>query len=210
MQNEFQSDVSRLLEEAQQSAQQGEHEKAYQSSLRATTLAPEEPLAWYLRSQHAPSTEEQLMCLSRAYSLDPKSLDTKIQLRTAVQNLLKQEPFLAYVHETEEFYQVRSGSEMLINIPKNRIFEIPYLKKKPGLAQPAFRWLSLSILALFLGGVGAVVFAPVAAFQALRLHASTPSEGERVRLVIVFLLAVIIWLAAIPISWLLLIRFYPP
>ena len=210
MQNEFQSDVSRLLEEAKQSAQQGEREKAYQSSLRATTLAPDEPLAWYLRSQNAPSTEEQLMCLSRAYSLDPKSPDTKIQLRTAVQNLLKQEPFLAYVHETEEFYQVRSGRELLINIPKNRTFEIPYLKKKPGLAQPAFRWLSLSILALFLGGVGAVVFAPVAAFQALRLHASTPSEGERVRLVIVFLLAVIIWLAAIPISWLLLIRFYPP
>jgi hypothetical protein len=97
----------------------------------------------------------------------------------------------------------------LVNVPKNRTFEIPYLKKKPGLAQPAFRWLSLSILALFLGGVGAVVFAPIAAFQALRLHTSAPSEAERVRLLIVFLLAVIIWLTAIPISWLLLIRFYP-
>jgi hypothetical protein len=30
-----------------------------------------------------------------------------------------------------------------------------------------------------------------------------------VRLLIVFILAVLIWLAAIPISWLLLIRFYP-
>jgi hypothetical protein len=210
MQNDFQSNVSRLLEEAKQSAQHGEREKAYQISLRATTVAPEDPLAWYVRSRNAPSPEEQLMCLSRAYSLDPKFPDTKIQLRTAIQNLLKQEPFLAYVHETEEFYQVRSGRELLINIPKNRTFEIPYLKKKPGLAQPAFRWLSLSILALFLGGVGAVVCAPVAAFQALRLHASTPSEGERIRLVIVFLLAVIIWLAAIPISWLLLIRFFPP
>ena len=149
------------------------------------------------------------MCLSRAYSLDPHYPETQEALRTAVHTLLKQEAFLAYVYETEAFYQVRSGRELLINIPKNRTFEIPYLKKKPGLAQPAFRWLSVSVLALFLGGVGAVVFAPIAAFQALRLHASAPSEGERVRLLIVFLLSVIIWLAAIPISWLLLIRLYP-
>lgn len=205
----LQTEISQLLEEVRQLAQQGEREKAYQSSLKATAVAPNAALAWYLRAQNALSTEERLMCLSRAYSLDPNYPETKEDLRTAVQTLLKQESFLAYVYETEAFYQVRSGREMLINIPKNRAFEIPYLKKKPGPAQPAFRWLSLSILALFLGGVGAVFFAPIAAFQALRLSASAPSEGERVRLLIVFLLSVIIWLAAIPISWLLLIRFYP-
>ncbi|HEY9529660.1 MAG TPA: hypothetical protein VIR02_21390, partial [Anaerolineales bacterium] len=69
--------------------------------------------------------------------------------------------------------------------------------------------LSFAVLALFLGGVGAVLFAPVAAFQALRLQASAPTDGERMRLLIVFILSMIIWLAAIPISWLLLIRFYP-
>lgn len=208
MQKMLQTEIAQLLEEAGQLARQGEREKAYRSSLKATSLAPNEPLAWYLRSQTSASTEEQLMCLSRAYSLDPKFSDAKEDLRIAVQGLLKQEPFLAYVHETAEFYQVRSGREMLVNIPKDRTFEIPYLKKKPGLAQPAFRWLSWSILGLLLGGVGAVLFAPLAAFQALRLHASAPTEGERVRLLIVFLLAVIIWLAAIPISWLLLIRFF--
>jgi hypothetical protein len=209
MQNELQSKVSRLLEDAEQSVQQGNRQKAYRSSLKATSLAPNEPLAWYLRSQTAPSTEEQLMCLSRAYSLDTAYPEAKKELRIAVQALLKQEPFLAFVYETEEFYQVRSGRDLLINIPKNRTFETPYLKKAPGLAKPAFRWLSLSLLALFLGGVGAVLFAPIAAFQALRLQASAPSRGDRVRLLIVFILAVIIWLAAIPISWLLLIRLYP-
>ena len=208
MQKMLQTEIAQLLEEAGQLARQGKRQKAYQTSLRATSLAPNEALAWYLRSQTSASTEEQLMCLSRAYSLDPKFSDAKEDLRIAVQGLLKQEPFLAYVHETDELYQVRSGREMLINIPKNRTVEIPYLKKKPGLAQPAFRWLSWSILGLLLGGLGAVLFAPVAAFQALRLHASAPTEGERVRLLIVFLLAVIIWLAAIPISWLLLIRFF--
>ena len=209
MQPNLQSEISQLLEEAGKFAQQGKREKAYQSSLKATSLAPDEPLAWYIRSQNAPSREEQLMCLSHAYSLAPQDTQTKKELHTAVRTLLKQEPFLAYVYETEQFYQVRSGRDLLINIPKNRTFDLPYLKKKPGLAQPAFRWLSFALLALFLGGVGAVLFAPIAAFQALRLQASAPTDGERMRLLIVFILAVIIWLAAIPISWLLLIRFYP-
>jgi hypothetical protein len=209
MEKQLQTEVSQLLEEAGIFAQQGQREKAYRSSLRATTIAPGEHLAWYIRSQNAPSPEEQLMCLSHAFSLAPDHAEINKELRTAIHSLLKQEPFLAYVYETEQFYQVRSGRDLLINIPKDRTFETPYLKKKPGLAQPAFRWLSLALLALFLGGVGAVIFAPVAAFQALHLQASAPTEGERMRLLIAFILSVLIWLAAIPISWLLLIRFYP-
>lgn len=209
MQKRLQTEVSQLLEEVGQLAQQGEREKAYQSSLKATSMAPDEPLAWYLRSQAAPSPEERLMCLSRAYSLDTAFPDAKKELRTAVQTLLKQEPFLAYVHETEEFYQVRSGRDLLINIPKNRAFEKPYLQKTPEFSRPAFRWLSISLLALFLGGVGALLLAPITAFQALRLQAASPSRGDRMRLWIVFILSVIIWLASIPISWLLLIRLYP-
>ena len=209
MQKKLQSEVSQLLEEAGQLAQQGEREKAYQTSLRATGIAPDEPLAWYLRSQAASSVEEQLMCLSRSYALDTAHPDTKKELHSAIQALLKQEPFLAYVHETPEFYQVRSGRDLLVNIPKNRTFEIPYLKKPPGLAKQAFHWLSLSLFGLFLGGVGAVLLAPITAFQALRLQASSPPHSDRVRLWVVFILSVIIWLAAIPISWLLLIRFFP-
>ena len=209
MRKKLQTEVSQLLEEVGQLVQRGEREKAYQSSLRATSVAPDVPLAWYLRSQAAPSLEEQLMCLSRAYSLDPGFPDAKKELRTAVHGLLKQEPFLAYVHETEELYQVRSGRDLLINIPKNRVFEIPYLQKAPGLARPAFRWLSLSLLALFLGGVGAVLLAPITVFQVLRLQASSPTRGDRIRLWIVLILSVIIWLASIAISWLFLIRFYP-
>jgi hypothetical protein len=209
MQTNLQTEVSQLLEEAATYARQGKRAKAYESSLKATAIAPNEPLAWYLRSQNAASREEQLMCLSHAYTLAPDHSETKKELRAAVRALLKQEPFLAYVYETDKYYQVRSGRDLLINVPKDRTYEIPYLKRPPGLAKPAFRWLSWSILALLLGGVGAVLLAPVAAFQALRFQAAAKTEGDRMRLLIVFILAVIVWLAAIPISWLLLIRFYP-
>ena len=208
MQNELQSNVSRLLVEAEQSAQQGNRQEAYRSSLKATSLAPNEPRAWYLRSQTSASPEEQLMCLSRAYSLDPTFSDVKKDLRIAVQDLLKQEPFLAYVHETEELYQVRSGRDLLINIPKNRVFEKPYLQQVPGPLKPVYDWLYLSLLALLLGGVGALVLAPITAFQALRLQSSSLPRGDQVRLHILLSISIIIWLASIPISLLLLLRVF--
>jgi len=209
MQKQLPAEVAQLLEEVGQLVQQGEREQAYRHSLRATSAAPDEPLAWYLRSQAAPSPEEQLMCLSRAYSLDPAFPPVQQDLHSAIHGLLKQEPFLAYVYETQEFYQVRSGRDLLVNIPKNRAFETPYLQKAPGLARPAFRWLGLALLGLFIGGVGGVLLAPVVVFQVLRLQAGSPPREERIRLWIVCILAVMIWLTSIPISWLLLIRLYP-
>jgi hypothetical protein len=207
MQTELQSQISRLLEEAQDYAQQGEREKAYQISLRATSVAPDEPLAWYVRSRNAPSYEEQLMCLSRAYALDTKRPEARTELRTAVQELLQKEPFLAYVYETPELYQVRSGRDLLVNIPKNRAYETPYLKRNPGPAAPAYRLLYLSLIGLLLGGIGAVILAPIAVFQVLRLQSTSLSHSDRIRARVILVFSVIIWLAAIPISWLLLIRF---
>ncbi len=201
-------EVSQLLQDAEHSIQQGKREIAYQSSLKATSLAPHEPLAWYLRSQSAPSSEEQLICLSRAYSLDPDFQDAKKELRAAVQGLLKQEPFLAYVHETEVLYQVRSSLGFLINIPKNRVFEKPYLQKDTGPLKPIFGWLYVSLLALMLGGVGALLLAPITTFQALRLRSTALPQGDQVRVWVLMIIAVLIWLAAIPISFLLLIRIF--
>lgn len=209
MQQDFQPQVSALLEQAEESARQGEREKAYQISLRATSVAPGEPLAWYLRSRNAPSLEEQLMCLNRVFALDPKQAEAKAELRTAVQELLKKEPFLAYVYETQELYQVRSGHDLLINIPKDRAYETPYLQKEPGPVNPAYRWLSLAIIGLLFGGVGAILLAPMAVFQVLRIQTMPLVRADRVRAWVIFFLAVVIWLLAIPVSWLLLIRFFP-
>lgn len=205
----LQIEVSELLEKAGQFVQQGKREQAYQAGLKATSIAPDEPLAWYARSRAAPSAEEQLMCLSRAYSLNPAFPDARDELRAAVQALLKQEPFLAYVLETEELYQVRSGRDLLVTIPKNRVFERPYLKRDPGPLRYAFRWLYISLAALLLGGLGAFLVAPVTVFLALRSRPSLLSAGDRVRSWVVLLLSLAIWLASIPLGLLLLIRLLP-
>jgi hypothetical protein len=209
MQTELQSQVSRLLAEAEQSTERGEREKAYQISLKVTSIAPDESFAWYLRSQNAASHEEQLMCLSRAFALDTKHPGAKTELRAAVQELLKKEPFLAYVYETQELYQVRSGRDMLINIPKNRAYETPYLKRKPGPVQTAYRWLYFSLLGLLLGGVGAVLLAPIAVLHVLRLQSMPLSPSDRSRAWVVFIFSILVWVLSIPISWLLLVRLLP-
>ncbi len=56
-------------------------------------------------------------------------------------------------------------------------------------------------------GVGALLLAPIAVFQILRLQTRPLVRSDRVRLWIVFLLSVAVWLISIPISWLFLIRF---
>jgi len=59
-----------------------------------------------------------------------------------------------------------------------------------------------------LGGVGALVLAPITAFQALRFQSSPLSRGDQVRVWILLIVSFLIWLAAIPISLLLLIRIF--
>jgi hypothetical protein len=209
MPKELQTQVSHLLQEADHYSQQGKREMAYQSSLEATNLAPEEPMGWYLRARSAPSHEEKLMCLSRAFALDTRRPEARTELRTAVQDLLKKEPFLAYVYETPELYQVRSGRDLLVNIPKSRAYETPYLQRRPGPVAPAYKWFHASLVGLILGGVAAVFLAPIAVFQGLRLLATPLLPGDRVRLWIILILSGLIWLVAIPISWLFLIRLFP-
>jgi hypothetical protein len=54
-----------------------------------------------------------------------------------------------------------------------------------------------------------VFLAPIAVFQGLRLLATPLLPGDRVRLWIILILSGLIWLIAIPISWLFLIRLFP-
>ena len=206
MQDTLQTQISRLLEDAEQSAQEGKREQAYQSSLTATNLAPHEPLAWYLRSQTAPSPEEQLICLSRVYSLSPDFPPAKGEMYMALKDLIKQEPTLVYLDETKDLYQVKWGRDLLINIPKNRVYEELYLKRKISPLQPAFVWLNMSILALLFGGVGAFFLAPIAAINAAQQWGAQLKRPDQVRLFVVLFLSAIVWLTSIPLSLLFLVH----
>jgi hypothetical protein len=67
----------------------------------------------------------------------------------------------------------------------------------------------MALFGLLLGGLGAIVLAPIAVFQVLRLQSTTLSRADRIRLWVIFIFSVLVWMISIPISWLLLIRFFP-
>jgi len=207
MQNELQTRVSRLLEQAEQATQQGKREKAYRTSLKVTDLAPDEPFGWYLRSKSAPSQEEQLVCLSRVYSLEPDFPPARGEMYAALRNLIKKEPSLAYVDETQDLYQVKSGMDLLLNVPKNRSYDELYLRRTAGPLKAAYSWLNMTLLTLFLGGVGAFFIAPLTALRALLLQRHIRERRDRVRLHVILILSAIIWIASIPLSLLFLIHF---
>lgn len=202
------SSVARILKNAEELADKGEGESAYLSSLNATNFAPRDPQAWYLRAQTAPSLEEQLMCLSRVCFLDPGFLDARRDLHVALRDLLKREPSLAYLKETAELYQVKSGFDLLINVPKNRVFEEPYLQREPGPLQPAFRWLFWALLALPLGGIGTFFLAPLVVFTALQVQSPSCHRRDRIRSLVLLMISTIIWFVSIPLSLILLIHLF--
>jgi len=207
MQNELRNKVSRLLEDAEQAAQQGKREKAYRASLKVTDLAHDEPLGWYLRSKTAPSQEEQLVCLSRVYSLEPDFPPAKGEMYTALRSLTKKEPSLAYVDENRDIYQVKSGLDLLLNVPKNRSYDEPYLRRTAGPLKGAYTWLNMAILTLFLGGVGAFFIAPITIMRTLLLRRHVRERRDRIRLLVILTLSTLIWIASIPLSLLFLIHF---
>lgn len=207
MQKELHTTVSRLLETADQATQQGNREKAYRTSLKVTHLAPDDPSGWFLRSKTAPSKEEQLVCLSRVYSLEPGFPPAKGEMYAALRSLIKVEPSLAYVDETRELYQVRGGMDLLLNVPKNRSYHEHYARRKPGPLRGAYSWLNMALLTLFLGGVGAFFIAPLTALRALVLQRHVRARRDRARVVVVLFLSVLIWIVSIPLGVLFLIRF---
>lgn len=199
--------TTRLLDEAEQAVQQGKKQKAYRASLEVTNLDPDEPLGWYLRSQTAPSQEEQLVCLSRVYSLNPDFPQARGKMHTALRGLVRQEPSLTYVDETRELYQVKTGMDLLLNVPKNRSYDELYVQRLEGPLKSAFSWLNLSLFSLFLGGVGAFFMAPLTAIRALLSYRSIRQRQDRVRLLVILLISGMIWLISVPIGLLFLVHF---
>lgn len=199
--------VARILKNVERQADRGQEDIAYRNSLNATTIAPQDPQAWYWRAQTAPSLEEKLICLSRVCSIDPGFPNAKNEMYSALRDLLEREPSLAYLKETEDLYQVKSGFDLLINVPKNRNFEQPYLERTPSPLQSSFRWLHLALFALPLGGIGAFLIAPILGLSALRYQSRSYQRRDRIRAIVLILLAILIWLVSIPLSLLFLIHF---
>lgn len=203
------SRLTRVLEHAEDLAQNGEHTKAYRASLNATMEAPRYAAAWHLRAETATSLEERIFCLSRLCALDPHFPPAKEKIHKAVRQLLEHEPSLAYLNETDTLYQLRSGLDLFLNVPKYRSRLEPYPAKRLNPTGPAYRLLGLAIIGLLFGGIGAFVLAPLAAYQAFRVQLQPLDRKDRIRSFVAIVLSTLLWIVALPLVFLFILHLLP-
>ena len=182
--------VTDLLAESEKAIRAGNSKKAYQLSVQATEVAPQSLQAWLLRATLAPTLEDRLFCVNRLNELAPGYQDRYNVAFFALKELLDKNPYLAYLEETDELYRVAS-TDRVLTVPKKRAPVETYPPEKPrsGPLPSAYRWLNVAILGLLVGGVGAVIFAPLAVMAAFRAQQSVQSQGEQVSSVVVLFVA---------------------
>jgi hypothetical protein len=123
-----------------------------------------------------------------------------------VWQLLAQDPFLLYIDETDDLYQVRHGAESALQVPKDRSVPEPYPVRRPVWLGRAYRWLWWALFGLLLAGLGAMLFATLAAFAALGVNLTPISRSDRIRSLVVLLLSGALWLVGLLLAVIFLVH----
>lgn len=170
---------SSSIELAQEAIRRGDRRVAYAICVQLTADDPTNEQAWLWRAGTAESQEESIAALSQVLTLNPANAAARQGLYEAVQGLLRHDAFLAYLGETDDFYQVRTKQDFRFAHPKDRAAPEPFPPLEPPPAQAAQRWLVWALVGLIPAGLGALLCAPPAALAALRLLRRHPTPGNR-------------------------------
>jgi hypothetical protein len=200
------SRVRALLNQVNETRKAGHPELAYQYSLEASRIAPQDPEVWLARAETAPSIEEKLLCLSRLHTLSPYHPDAQRKTYSVLREMLYQEPFLAYLDETDHLYQVRNGPALAVTLPKYRAVPERYPPDRPKSIHRAYRFLALALLGLVPAGLGTLFLAPMAALTAFSAIGTKLDRKNSFRAASVIVLAAVLWLVAIPLVLILVLH----
>jgi hypothetical protein len=200
--------ISDLLAESEKAVREGDRQHAYRLSVQATQIEPENIEAWLWRATLAPSLNERIICANRLNELAPGYQDKYNVAFFALKELLDQNPFLAYLEETDELYRVLTAERTVLSIPKKRAPVNPPPPEQPqaGPLRAAYRWLALAVIGLMLAGIGTVIFAPLAGLAAIRAQGSTEDRAERVSSMVVLIAAFVLFIIGVLLSLLFILH----
>ena len=185
--------VADLLAESEKAIRAGDSQRAYDLSLQATQVAPNNIEAWFLRATLAPSLEERLVCVNHLNELSPNHQDWHNVAYFALKDLLDKNPYLAYLEETEALYRVLNADHMVLSIPKKRSAANSAPSDGTSSLQAAYRLLVMAILGLLVAGIGTLIFAPLAAIAAIQGGLSLRSQAERVSSTVILVLSIVLF-----------------
>lgn len=202
--------VTDLLSASEKAVREGNGELAYQLSLQATQIEPNNVDAWLMRATLAPTLDERLACVNHLNELAPNFRDRYNVAFFALKDLLDRNPFLRYLEETDDLYRVVNAERVVLSIPKKRApaDPPPSEQPQPGPLRAAYRWLMLAIAGLLVAGLGTVIFAPVAAFAAIRAHRTEESHAEHVRSTVIVVVAFGLFIIGFLFSLLFFLHFF--
>jgi hypothetical protein len=123
-----------------------------------------------------------------------------------VRSLLVLDAFLLYLDESGDRYHVCHGVDQDLIIPKGRALPEPYPAQRPVLLRRAYLWLWWAGLGLLLAGLGAMIFASLAAGAALVLNIQPISRNDRIRSLVILILAGGLWLGGLLLGAILLVH----
>jgi hypothetical protein len=139
------------------------------------------------------SGEERLTALSEALTESPENPEARRAMYLVMYRYLQHFPFLRYLEENDLLYQVITSGGRVIRVPKDRAVAVPYPPKPTTLLQRSYRWLGYALLGLLLAGLGAVIFAPIAASFAWRAAREAQNVDYRNRAGMALVYAVSLW-----------------
>ncbi len=184
---------------AEQALRRGDRQLAHELCIKISAKDPANERAWMLLAQVAESAGERLDALDHVLRLSPDSRPARQALYDAMQQLLREDAFLAYQGETDTNYHISTPEGFDFMHPKDRAVARLFSPSKRSPAGKALHWLGLTALGLIPAGLGVLVFAPVVMLAAMRALRQPLPALERRRAWIALWGAIILW----PIAWLL-------
>ena len=106
---------------------------------------------------------------------------------------------VTYLGEDDQFYTLSDGSDLTLVVPKNRSVPETYARRPRQPLFPAFHFLIMAFFGLAPAGLGAIIFAPLAAFWAILVFITQPlSRADRFRVLVVLVISAVLLGLAIP------------
>ncbi len=184
--------VDRLISNAHLAASQGNWELAHQQSSEATRIYPDNVDAWLTRARYARNADERIFSLSQAHRLDPRHPVARQESYDTIWSMLQKDPYLAYEHETDDLYYVRSNEYTSLALPKDRAAPETYPSREPSELTPAYRWLGITLIGMLFAGLGGLIFGPVAIYEVLSAERKPLDRADRIRSRVILIISLIL------------------
>lgn len=198
--------LTRILAKVEEAIRDRKRNLAYELSLQATQVAPNDPYVWFLRASLAPSLEERVISVNRLNELDPDFKDQHHVVFFTLQELLESDPYLAYLEESEELYRVLRSDRRVLSIPKKRSPASPPPHERKDELKAAQRWLGFALIGLLFSGLLTLIFAPLAGWSAIQTSQSTGNHAVQVRSAVMVFSSVVLFVIGLFFSFLLVLH----